>query len=394
MSAPAVHAQLFCLRLGLFYAALFVLYGIQLPFFPVWLDWRGLSAAEIGIVTSLPLFLRLLVGPAAAFLADRSGDLRRTVIIAASFGVAAVLGLSQSDGLWAILLFTAVFLVGSQTTGPMGEAIALSGVRELGIDYGRMRLWGSVSFIAATFAGGAAVEQLGAPSVIWMLVASAVALLLAGWLLPRPRPASVRLSAAGSPSRLTLRQVGAVAGSTSFLLFLIAVGSVQASHALFYVFGVLHWQAQGISSTVIGILWSVGVIVEIVLFATAGRYLDAVGPIGFILAGAGAAMIRWGAMAFDPPLAMLIPLQVLHGLTFGATHFGAMHYIGRVVPQEQAGTAQALVAAATGGLGMGAATLAAGMLYDPFGGLSYVAMAALGSVGLAAALLLKGRPTA
>src|SRR5690554_2938744 len=160
MSLSPSPAHAFSLRLSLFFAALFVLYGVQIPFFPVWLDWRGLTAAEIGAVTAVPLFLRLLIGPAAAFLADRSGDRRRAIVIAAAFAVAAVLALSQSHHLVLIALFTAVLVVGAQTSSPIGEAIALAGVRDHGADYGRMRLWGSLAFIGATFGGGALVERL------------------------------------------------------------------------------------------------------------------------------------------------------------------------------------------------------------------------------------------
>jgi PPP family 3-phenylpropionic acid transporter len=387
MSLSTTPAQAFSLRLSLFFAALFVLYGVQIPFFPVWLDWRGLTPAEIGAVTAAPLFLRIVIGPVAAFLADRSGDRRRAIIIAAGCGLAAVVALSQSYGLLLIALFTAAFVVGSQTCLPIGEAVALSGVRALGVDYGRMRLWGSLAFIVATFAGGALVESLGATSIVWMLVACSGGLLASAWLLPVNHP-----GAAGerpvTPGRrlLTPRDVVRVAASWRFLLFVAAAGLVQASHAVFYAFGVLHWQAQGLSSITIGVLWSLGVLAEILLFFSAGRFMALIGPIGFILAGAIAAVVRWGLMAFDPPLALLFPLQVLHGLTFGATHIGAMHHIHAVVPQEQAGTAQALFAAATGGIGMGAATLLAGMLYGPFGGLSYLAMMAMGVIGLIAAV--------
>jgi PPP family 3-phenylpropionic acid transporter len=385
----AREARSFSIKLSFFFGALFVVYGIQLPYFPVWLDHRGLTPAEIGLVSSAPLFLRVFIGPAAAFLADRSGDHRRAVLMASLAAFAAVAALTHSVGLPAILLLTAVFLAGVQTGGPIGEAIALAGVRDWGVDYGRMRLWGSLSFILATAAGGAFLGQLGATSVIWMLLASTFGLVAAAWLLPVPSPDRMQEGTSRRP--LTFSEVARVAGSGAFLLFLISAGMIQASHAVFYGFGVLHWQTQGIAGSTISLLWSTSIIAEIALFAFAGRFLATVGPLGLILAGGAAAVVRWTAMALNPPVALLLPLQVLHALTFGATHLGAMQYIQRAIPHEQAGTAQALLAAATGGIGMGAAMLLAGILYGPYGSLSYLAMAAIAGVGLAAALPLRSR---
>src|SRR5204863_8498660 len=112
------------------------------------------------------------------------------------------------------------------------------------------------------------------------------------------------------------------------------------------------------------------------------------GAAELVVLGAGAAVIRWLAMGFDPPLVLLVPLQLLHALTFGATHLGAMHFIGRVVPGAQAGTAQALYASVTSGIAMGGAMLVAGPLYAAYAGRAYWAMAALAAVGLIASLVL------
>lgn len=378
----------FSLRLSGFFAAQFFIYGVQLPFLSVWLYWRGLDPAEIGVVTAVPLFLRLAIGPGTAFLADRSGDRRHAVLIAALCALLAVLGLSQAHTFFPILVATAVFFVAVVTCAPIGEAIALAGVRQVGADYGRMRLWGSVSFIGATFAGGALVGAFGPGAIVWLLAAGTAALALSAWAIPRLKEAEPREkpSTAGA---LTLAEVMRVAGSQTFCLFVFSAAVVQASHAVLYVFGALHWQEQGISATTIGVLWSVGVLAEVLLFAVSGRFINRIEPVSLIVAGAAAAMIRWAAMAFDPSLVLLFPLQILHALTFGATHLGAMHFIHGTVPQEQAGTAQAIFATATGGVAMGLATLLAGKIYAPLGGASYAAMAVLGAVGLIAAIALK-----
>jgi len=94
-------------------------------------------------------------------------------------------------------------------------------------------------------------------------------------------------------------------------------------------------------------------------------------------------------MAFDPPLALLIPLQVLHGATYGATHVGAIHFLSRAVPHTASATAQALYATVAAGVGMGAATLASGWLYAAFAGRAYLGMALVALAGLAAVLYLR-----
>ena len=137
---------------------------------------------------------------------------------------------------------------------------------------------------------------------------------------------------------------------------------------MFYTFGALHWRAEGISTTTVGMLWAVGVLAEVALFAYSGIVVARIGPALLIVAGAAAAVVRWGVMALDPPLVILFPLQLLHALTYAASHLGAMHFIARAVPESAAGTAQAFYATIAAGLMMGGATLASGSLYARFGG--------------------------
>ncbi|HLJ44279.1 MAG TPA: MFS transporter, partial [Candidatus Binataceae bacterium] len=82
-------------------------------------------------------------------------------------------------------------------------------------------------------------------------------------------------------------------------------------------------------------------------------------------------------------------IQPLHALTFAAAHLGAMHYIARAAPREQAATAQSLYTAIVGGIGLGAGSLAAGALYGVWGGGTYGVMAAMAAAGGALALRLR-----
>jgi PPP family 3-phenylpropionic acid transporter len=108
-----------------------------------------------------------------------------------------------------------------------------------------------------------------------------------------------------------------------------------------------------------------------------------------IVLGCAAAVVRWLVMGFDPPLALLVLLQVSHSLTYTASHIGAIHFISGMVADRQSGTAQALYASVTGGIGLGAAMLIAGPLYASYGGRGYWAMAVMAAMALVAALALQ-----
>lgn len=377
------------LRLAILYAAIFALAGFFLPYMPVWLDAQGLTAAQIALVLSMHMFLRPVFTPVVAYAADRTGARRGILITLAGGAAVAIVLLSQARGFAEIFGLVLLFGLFWMSVTPLAEATAMRAVRDTGIDYGRVRLWGSLTFIAASVGGGAAIAHWGAGATIGLLIFSAALVLTAAVLLPRSAPPPALPGATAKP--LTVRDAAALGASPVFLLFLLAASLIQATHAIYYTFGTLHWQSLGISPPVIGALWSIGVLAEIALFVWASRSLRVFGPVGLIMLGGAGSILRWTVTAFDPPLWLLFPVQALHGLSFGATHLGAVHFISDAVPEDRSSTAQGVYAAMTAGLVLGAATIASGPLYRVLGGEAYLAMAVLGVAGTAAAWMLLRR---
>ena len=165
----------FAARVSLLFAALSVIIGTNLPY-PARVARLGgpVVQREIAVITATPLIVRLGVTPAIAFAADRAGDHRKFLIGLSWAGLAGLIALAQSRGFWPILAWTVVFSLAWTTILPLTETVAMSGVKAAGLDYGRMRLWGSLSFIAASLVGGWVVQRLGAGSAIWLVVAGAV----------------------------------------------------------------------------------------------------------------------------------------------------------------------------------------------------------------------------
>jgi PPP family 3-phenylpropionic acid transporter len=373
-------------RISLFFGALFLAYGVVVPYFPVWLNARGLDPLQISTVTALPLFVRLLVTPSIGLLADRLGNYRLVIVTLAWSALALILALGLVGGYLPILVIGVAFLLANGTMLPLVETIAVGGVRTQGLDYGRMRLWGSVTFIIANFAGGLAIEALGGSFALWMIGFAAVSTIAAAHALPPPPVTAQAVTTqrvswrTSSPARLLQSRL--------FILFLIAIGCTHGAHATFYTFGALHWQAQGLSAAWVGTLWAIGVSAEVVLFALSAPVVRRFGPAQLIVAGAGASVVRWGVMAFDPPLGILIPLQLLHALTYGAAHLGAILFITRAVPHKGMGSAQAFYATIAAGLALGIVGLISGALFAQIGGAVFLVPTFVAIIGCTAGVIL------
>lgn len=370
---PTIVNDPFAWRLALAYAAFFAVVGWHLPLFPLWLKARGLDPAAIGIVLAAMQAVRVVATPAGTRIADRYGSLRGAIVVTALASVAAIALVGSARGFALILVAAVTLAFVSAPVLPLTDAYGLKGLARRGKSYGPVRLWGSAAFIAANLTGGLLLDILTPGHLIWVILAGNCALAVAAMLLvPQPRDGTPARSAAAS-RHSHLRQ-------PAFLAIVAAASLIQASHAVYYGFSTLDWSAKGFDGVTIGVLWALGVAAEIVLFALAGRLPAAIGPVSLIAIGATGGILRWALMVFDPPLALLAPLQLLHALSFGATHLGTMMYLSQNAPEDGRAAAQGDVATASS-LMMAAASALAGVLYGASGSLAYLAMAALAAAG-------------
>jgi PPP family 3-phenylpropionic acid transporter len=372
----------FAPRLAAHYATLGVATGFGMPFFPLWLEHKGLDAAAIGIVLAAPMVVRIVCVPLATRLADRANALRAAIMIGA---VGALIGhalIGFSSGFVAILTCIALAAVFFTPGYPLTDAYALRGLADRRLAYGPIRLWASAAYIAANVGGGFLLSRMPRADIIWLIVSAFAAGVACAALLrplaPHPHPKT-----GPHPSAKILWT------SPVFVAALIACSLVQASHAVFYGFSTIDWTSKGLADTTVGALWAIGVIAEILLFAMSGLLSKFIGPLAFVVIGACGAVLRWGLMATDPPLLLLPVLQCLHALSFTSTHLGAMQFLARVVPIGLGATAQGDFAAAQAvvfSLAMGFS----GSLFHAYGDLAYGVMAVMALAGLAAAVVAYG----
>ena len=365
-----VEAKRFAGRLALFYGTLFGLGGTYLPFFPVWLKAVGIDAGWIGIITAVPSVTRFTILPVVTGLAGSRLSLRGVIIVTAlvtALGFSFVGTLHQA--LPVFLAFAATACVWTPMV-PLTDAYALRGVARYGLDYGPLRLWGSAAFIVGALACGLLVDIIAARRLIWVIAGVAGFGAIASLGLRPQDPAKTAPAGVAGASAL-LREPG-------FLAIIVASALIQGSHAAYYSFASITWQASGLGGLTIAGLWALGVLAEIVVFALSPRFTwpSAV----LVVIGALSAVVRWLITAQEPSVAVLAVVQLAHGLTFGLTQLGTMGLLVRHVPGHGMVRGQGYLAAC-GGIVTSSASILSGAIYAQYGQGVYYVMAAMALSG-------------
>ena len=356
----------FAIRSAVFCATVFVGIGISLPFFPLWLAEQGFSGSEIAMIVAAPLFARTIFTPLLAAAADRFSHLALASALYALAAGLLISSLAIFSGFWSVLVISAAAFMVWNTLIPLADTVIIAGVRDHGIDYARVRLWGSVGFIAGSIGAAVAMREFRSDGLFLLLVVAFFAGSLIALALPR-------VSAAGNPlERVGVRQ----AFSDPVLRRALFAGNlVLASHAAYYVFGSLYWERHAFSAGAIGVLWSLGVVAEIGLFFAA-KLLPEWDARRFLLAGAAGALLRWALFPFATTLVAALPLQILHALSFACVHIGIMMAIGAVATPGHTAQLQA-AHQLIGGVLIATMMLAVGPLFRTSPVLNFWLMAAL-----------------
>ena len=361
-------------RLSAWYFWYFAFVGAFQPYFALYLQSIGLSAGRIAVLMSLGQFMRLLAPLLWSWLADSGGRRLRIVVVSTAASLASFSVVFLTQEFVGLLVGMAVLHFFWSASLPLVEALTLGHLAASPERYGRIRLWGSVGFIAAVMGVGWLLDSLPIGSQLWVCW-----VLLLGTFLSTLTLAEVRAHA------------GQVAGSILDVLrqrkvaFLFAAGLLMtAAHGALYVFYSIHLVAHGYGKTLVGLLWTLGVVAEIVVFLLMPRISVRVSMRWILLACFALAVLRFVLIGWTVEfIGFLVFAQLLHGASFGAHHAATMAALNRwFVPGQQA-RAQALYGSvAYGAGGMGGALLA-GALWDSLGpGITFSAASLLALIGM------------
>ena len=373
------------IRLSGYGAAYFFAAGAFMSYWPVWLHDRGVVDAEIGTLFMSRQIMSVASTLAIGWLAHRLGKNRGLLLALAGAAVLLTVAYQMAYGFFAILAVSLVWGAVWAPTMALYDGILVTETKARGFNYGSLRMWSSVAFILGAVICGVAVDRGGPSWVLYVGFVGIVLLVPFGLLLP---PAEAQHRDSARHARFGIRDL---LTSRTFLLFMVATGFCQASHAVLYSFGTLTWRAAGIDDVTISLLWGLSVAVEIVLMLFSGKLLARLGVTGMIGLALGCGMVRWLGMAFTTELWALVLLQLLHAGTFAACHLGAMAFIQRALPASGVALGQSVYYAIGTGGAQALIYQIAGLLYGAYGQKAFLGMLVVSALGMVALVLLARR---
>ena len=325
------------LRATGFYLTIFMTAGAITVYGGIWLSGMGMSAEQIGIINAVPVLLMLALNLVVGRIADRARDWRQVIVAGALLAALMPVGLFFVDGFWGILLFWTLAAIPVMAVGPVADAAAMRMTRRNGTDFGFIRAWGTVGYMGAIFATGYVVAWFGAASFLPLflglaLLRGAMSLVLPNFRAPAGQQQAMP-AASGARRLLEVMQPW-------FVLPLVGWAMVFGTHLVLNAFQGLLWQEQGLAADVIGPLMALAALSEAAMMFAFRRFALKVPARYLILVSALVAVLRWIAMGFSPGIAFLVPLQMLHSVTFALGLLGCMNFIANWTSEDIAAEAQ------------------------------------------------------
>lgn len=363
-------------RLGGFYFAYFCYIGAFGAYFSLWLADRGHTAAEISMVLALPQFLRIFAPALWGWLAEASGARRGIIIGSAALCTAGIALLQQVHSLAGVLLVVGLVGVFSSGILPLVEATALAVLTGRPGGYGPVRLWGSIGFMASVFAVGAMLDATPVALLVPLFALLMAATFVAALYMPAVAPAAKSASAAGERLWPLLTRPGVPAFFAACFFMTVAHGALYAFYSLYLV-------QHGYSKTLVGLMWTIGVAAEIVVFLVLPWLFRRFSYRAVLLASFIAAAVRFVAIGWGvESVGVLVAAQLLHALTFGTYHAASVAMVHRLFAGRLEVRGQALYASLSYGLGGTAGMLLAGWLWQTWGpAVTFTASSLAGLVG-------------
>jgi PPP family 3-phenylpropionic acid transporter len=343
-------------RLSGFYFFYFALVGTLNPFFSLYLADIGLAAYAIGLVNAVLIGTKIIAPNLLGWLCDYTGQRLRIISISSFLSALFFVGLFFYQSLWPVLLVVFFYSFFWNAILSQFDTVTIQYLQSQSQRYGHIRLWGSLGFIVAVTVLGFVFDSFS----IRYLIPIAWVLLLLIWInCATLNDNSLPTRTASHESWRNLVKRPAV------MAFFVATFLLQLSFGAYYTFFSLYLESYQYSRTVIGLLWALGVVAEMILFLLIHRIIPKIGVVYLLFFSLLLTGVRWLVVAFfAAELWIIILAQVIHAFSFGAAHAASIELIRHFFSGRNAGQGNALYSALTYGAGGAIGAICSGFLWD------------------------------
>ena len=357
------------LNFALFFFAYYGYIGVFSPYASLYFADRGISAAQIGVLMSMMQVMRIFGPNLWGWVADHTR--RRVMVLRLTSAAAALVFCGMFWGNTFVFFFGLMLALNLFTSaqGPLSEALMLSSMRGDLTHYGRLRLWGSVGFIVTVMVAGQLLDWQGIGLMPWIALALLVMVALVAFNMREE--ATIPRSHDTPSVRQLLKQREVIA-------FFVSTFLMIAAHASLYVYYSLYLSEIGYSKTVIGLMWSLGVVAEILFFYFQAPLFRRYGVATLMLTSLVVGVVRFLMIGFGADsLLLLLIAQILHAATFGVHHSASVATLQRWFAGPLQARGQALFISVSYGLGGSLGGLLLSACWDTFGARFVYMIAAL-----------------
>lgn len=345
-------------KLSGFYFFYFASLGVLIPYWSLYLKSLGFNSLTIGSLIAILPATKLIAPYICGWLADQT---RRSMFIIRVTALLALLSFSLvfiNMQLWWLSFTMLLFSFFWNAMLPQFEAMTLNHLGDDTHQYSMIRMWGSLGFIVTVVLMGELLQHYGASLIPIVVLITFTGILLSSIIVPEKL----------NTPHIQYAPIWNVIKQPRVVAFLVVCFLMLCSHGPYYTFYTIYLQEHDYSSHIIGVLWAVGVLAEVVVFLLIPRLLPVYGARKLLITTLLLTTLRWLIIGFFvTDLSMLFIAQLFHAFSFGVFHAVSISLVHEYFTGSHQGRGQALYSSISYGAGVAAGSLVSGMVWDNWG---------------------------
>ena len=356
-------------RLSRFYFIYYFFVGAFVPYWGLYLQSEQFTAADIGILMSLFQISRIFAPNFWGWLADHTGKRAQWIKLTAFLGLCGFTAVFWAHGFFWLFFVMAALSLFTSSTLPLAESLTLAHLATTNGHYSRIRMWGSLGFIVAAVVLGFMIDIAGITSLLWFLLIVQMTLFVLSYTLPEPK------IEAHAHDHFSIWQV---IKQPNVIALLVGCSLMVTAHGVLYNFYSIYLSEHGYTKGMIGLLWSVGVICEIVIFMLMPKIMAHLSLKTILMVSLVLAVIRFSliGIAVDS-IWLLVLAQTLHAATFGSFHAASVEVVTQFFSGRHQAKGQAIYNSVAYGVGGTIGGVAGGYALQYLGGQQTFMLAAI-----------------